>query len=137
MAGTYHYTIAFAVTNTGTSACTLRGYPRLTHVHPSGATDRMQTIETTDSPVYHGLSTAAVTLQPGSAAQFYLAQLGNPEAAPTACAALDRVVVTTHVTVPGGGPDLVSPVKGYVCPNDNPTVYVSPFVAASANPNQS
>ena len=132
MAGTFHYLTVYAVTNTSESACTLSGYPTVTAVQASGEAFAIQTKETTESPMYQDLPMSDVVLQPGLAGGFYVAQIGDPSATP--CAPADHVTVTTQVALPGGGPTLVSPVSGNVCPNDDPTVYVSPFLSTTSPP---
>jgi hypothetical protein len=65
MAYTFHDLFVYALKNTGASPCTLTGYPQLIGFAASGANLHANFVDTTDSPVYQGASTAAVTLQPG------------------------------------------------------------------------
>jgi hypothetical protein len=129
MAYTFHDLFVYALKNTGASPCTLTGYPQLIGFAASGANLHANFVDTTDSPVYQGASTAAVTLQPGDSAGLYVGSTGDPGMVDQ-CNAAARAHGTVKITVTGGGPPLTIPSN--TCPGQ--TIYISPFQSSTALP---
>ena len=125
----FHDLFVYALKNTSATDCSLTGYPQLVSTTESGSSLAANFDDTTDSPVYEGASTQAVTLQPGSSAGLYIGSVGDP-GGPDECTAAERVHGTLSITVTGGGPPLTIP--GNNCPGQ--TIYVSPFQASPALP---
>lgn len=125
----FHDLFVYALKNMSSSDCSLTGYPQLASATESGSKLAANFDDTTESPVYEGASTQAVTLQPGDSAGLYIGSVGDP-GGPDECTAAERVHGTVDITVTGGGSPLTIPSNN--CPGQ--TIYVSPFQPSPALP---
>ena len=119
---TFHDLFVYALKNTSSTDCSLTGYPQLASTTESGSNLPANFADTTESPLYEGASTQAVTLQPGASAGLYIGSVGDP-GGPDECTASERVHGTVDITVTGGGSPLT--IASNNCPGQ--TIYVSPF----------
>jgi hypothetical protein len=123
-AGMFHYADMYALTNTGTSTCTLEGFPavRMSDTPTSGGaavpvSDAVQD----DGTAPWGAVPTQITLQPGTAAGLIISYVADPNN--PAC----LTPTTFAVTLPGASSSLTSDRTGFnVCAGGQ--VYVSPIL---------
>ncbi len=113
----------FAFTNTGSTPCSMQGYPQLVATR-SGQPINIDFRDTPSSPAYKQASGSAVTILPGGMASFYLG-VGpiDPNAPPCASPPVVPPGDTLEATPPGGS-GAVAYQNYHFCPGDR--VYVSP-----------
>jgi hypothetical protein len=144
MAGMFHYANVYALTNNGTGACTIEGYPTVvtanvptatasaarahTRSHRRRRTDATPvplTVHQADAPPW-GESPSPVTIQPGDSAGLIIGYVADPNA-PSCPAALTSFKVTLPGTSAPITPDRTSFT---VCPGNKlgRDLYVSPIL---------
>lgn len=125
MAGMFHYANVYALTNNGSGACTLEGYPALTVYHaaggnPVGATVPV-TVHNNDTPPWGG-PPSQVTIPSGASAGIIVGYVADPDLPPCEAA------TTFQIRIPGAGAPMTPDQTSFnVCPGSagGQDVYVS------------
>lgn len=111
-----HERVVYQLTNTGSSACTLNGYPGVT-----GMPSSVAITQTTSAYMWNTATIATQTLAAGGSAVFAVQDQPTAEVSGQTCA-----TATPSFTPPGGASGLASPVAITTCDG---TLSISPIVA--------